>query len=265
MPTMNYNPLVTILTLSLNNDKTLTKNIDSIKDQTFRDYEHLIIDGKSSDSTLKILHSYKNKYNLKWISEYDNGISDALNKGVEIANGKYIIVIQADDYLHDRYTLIKAFKYLESEEYDIVSYPILVKITEDTFKTHNPSRLINIRYHFKNVFRHQGTFIHKRLFSKIGFYNESYKISMDYDFFFRAISIGCTYKIGYFPVAVMGGYGISRTNAYDRILEEMTIQDSNENKIFWKVSQRLFRAFYKPYKKLTCTVNHKKHFLKQLI
>ena len=86
---------VTILTAALNSGATIKKTLESVRNQTFRDFEHVVIDGGSRDETLEILKEYENTYNLTWISESDKGIADALNKGLRLAGGRYIIVIQA--------------------------------------------------------------------------------------------------------------------------------------------------------------------------
>ena len=94
---MSNDPFFTIITASLNNGATIKQTLDSIKNQTFNHFEHIVIDGGSEDPTLDILKAAETTYNLTWISERDEGIADALNKGVRKSKGQYVIVIQADD------------------------------------------------------------------------------------------------------------------------------------------------------------------------
>ncbi|WP_084445878.1 glycosyltransferase [Desulfosarcina sp. BuS5] len=79
---MSEPPFITILTAALNSGATIKKTLESVRNQTFRNFEHVVIDGGSRDETLEILKEYENTYNLAWISKPDHGISDALNKGL---------------------------------------------------------------------------------------------------------------------------------------------------------------------------------------
>ena len=123
---MSKPPFVTILTAALNSGATIKKTLESVRNQTFPIFEHIVIDGGSRDETLEILKEYENTYNFTWISESDKGISDALNKGLRLAGGRYIIVIQADDQLLHPDILDNVFPQLESEKFDILSFPVIV-------------------------------------------------------------------------------------------------------------------------------------------
>jgi len=117
-------PAVTILTASLNNSATIKKTLASVKNQHFQNLEHIVIDGGSGDETLDILKEFNGTYNLTWISEPDNGIADALNKGLKLARGHYILVIQSDDALLGRYTLAHVYSILKIEAFDIYVFPV---------------------------------------------------------------------------------------------------------------------------------------------
>ncbi len=96
---MGKRPFFTILTASYNNETTIKNTLESVSAQSFKNAEHIVIDGGSSDNTLNVLKMYEKKYDLKWISEPDEGIADAMNKGLKLSKGKYIIFIHADDRL----------------------------------------------------------------------------------------------------------------------------------------------------------------------
>lgn len=243
-------PFFSIITASLNSSKTLGDTLGSAAAQTFRDFEHIVIDGGSKDDTLCILQDFGDRYNLRWISEPDAGISDALNKGLNLSTGTYFLVLQSDDMLADNNTLERVHEMVDREHYDIYSYPVLVSLPDGSRKLHGPSRAPRIRYHFKNIFRHQGTFIHKRVHDLVGPYQTDLAISMDYDLFYRALNHGCSYAIGDFPVAVMGASGISRTQSFQRILEEVQVQRRNERSQYWRAVQFAFRSLYLPYRRV---------------
>ena len=96
--TINSKPLVSIITICRNSEKTITKTIESVKNQTYKNIEYIIIDGKSEDRTIDIVHSYKNNIS-KIISEKDDGIYDAFNKGLNLYKGDLIGFVNSDDVL----------------------------------------------------------------------------------------------------------------------------------------------------------------------
>jgi glycosyltransferase involved in cell wall biosynthesis len=101
---MKRPPYISILSATLNNVDTIERALESVSRQCFKSFEHVVVDGGSRDGTLEVIGQYENKYNLTWISEPDHGISDALNKGLRLSSGRYIIVIQADDQLYKQMT-----------------------------------------------------------------------------------------------------------------------------------------------------------------
>ncbi|MDH3468153.1 MAG: glycosyltransferase, partial [Gammaproteobacteria bacterium] len=250
-----HQPFFSVITASLNNAATLTDALNSIRAQGFRDLEHIVIDGGSQDDTLRILESYKDTYNLRWISEPDEGISDALNKGVRLSAGKYLLVIQADDFLISDDVLTHAYNLLSDEQFDIMSFPVYVVYQNGTKVLYEPRKYTNIRYHFKNIFPHQGTFVHKRVYDAVGLFRTELHISMDYDFFYRCMNAKRSFCKGNIPIAVWRAEGISHTQKYTRILYEMRVQDLNEDSKLWRVAQRAFRLLYVPYRKLHSIVN----------
>ena len=91
------NPLVSIITITLNRARYLEETILSIKNQDYLHIEHIVIDGGSTDGTLELLKRYENQYNMRWISEKDGGIIDALNKGLRMAKGDIFCWLDSDD------------------------------------------------------------------------------------------------------------------------------------------------------------------------
>jgi len=179
-------PFITILTAALNSGSTLKKTLETVRNQTFQDIEHIVIDGGSRDETLDILKEFENTYNLTWISEPDHGISDALNKGLRLSSGRYILVIQADDQLLHHNILDNVFPQLKSENFDILSFPVIL---DHPAKGKILSKPIKHLWwnHFKFVFRHQGCFVHRLVFDQIGMFRNEFRICLDYDFFYRAL------------------------------------------------------------------------------
>jgi hypothetical protein len=105
--------------------------------------------------------------------------------------------------------------------------------------------------HFKFVFLHQGCFVHRRVFERIGGFRKEFKICMDYDFFYRALAEPLSVKFGSQPVALMGGAGVGSDLKFihKRLAEERQVQAQNEQNPGWETAQFIFRLFYRPYKR----------------
>jgi glycosyltransferase involved in cell wall biosynthesis len=242
-------PLFTIITASLNNGSTIRHTLKSIKEQKYRDYEHIVCDGGSVDNTSEILEEYAKSYDLIWLSEADSGIAEALNKGLKLARGKYIYVMGADDYLIDGNVLSNVHAAIKDERYDIYSSPVIFDHPTRGKIYCKPLRFI-WWHRFRNIFPHQGVFVHRGLFNRVGNFSEKYSISMDYDFFYRALLLGCSIKFLNMPIALMGGTGLSSSKKYlvKRLREEIQIQKLNERNLFWKFAQSFFWILYFPHK-----------------
>lgn len=239
-----------ILTASLNNGATIRNTLESLKNQTCQDLEHIVIDGGSTDDSLRIMKNYEDAYNLWWISESDRGIADALNKGLAKSRGTYVVVIQSDDRFLHQEVLKKVFPLLRDEVYDIYSFPVIMRHPIYGDITRKPVRMLWWN-RFKLIFPHQGTFVHRRVYERIGGYREDFSIAMDYDFFYRAILACRTVKFHRQPaVALMGGSGIgTRLDfVHRRLKEEFLVQKMNERNPLWRMGQILFKSLYRPYK-----------------
>ncbi len=246
---MEYTPFFTILTAAYNSAATIRASLESVREQTFTDVEHIVTDGASSDDTAAILKEFESTYNLKWVSEPDAGVADALNKGLNRAQGKYILVIQADDQLLNHDVLQSVYSLIQDERFDIYSFPVIVDHPARGRYYYRPFRY-TWWHHFKTIFPHQGTFVHRRVYDQVGGYRKEFSIGIDYDFFYRALKNRCPVCIEQMPVAVMGGTGVSSNRNFleKRIREEARIQKANEDNPFWRFAQLMFRALYFPYK-----------------
>jgi len=249
-PATLKSPYFTILTASFNRQSTIQETLESISTQTFRSFEHIVIDGGSRDKTVEILTEYGRRYPLCWTSEPDEGIADALNKGLSTAKGQYIIVLQADDILIDAETLEYAFAIINKSKKDIYSFPVLLDDSSRGLIPQNPIR--HLWYNrIKFIFLHQGCFVKRRVFDEIGGFNSSFEIAMDYDFFYRALKNEYSIEFSKRPVALMGGSGIGtlKKTANDRLREEQRVHMINEDSNLWRIFQKLFWRLYIPYKK----------------
>jgi len=247
----NNPPFFTVISAVKNSDSTIGYTLESVRNQIFKDMEHIVIDGGSDDQTLDILKSYQSAYNLTYLSEPDDGIADALNKGLRLARGKYILVIQGDDRLLNSKIFQDVYRVLKTQEYAIYSCPVIFDHPIKGKVIRKPIRLLWY-LHFKFILPHQGCFVHRRVFEEIGGFRKEFSIGMDYDFFYRAIFSGHSIAFGRKPIALMGGVGLGSDPRLlgKRLVEERRVQVLNEKNRIWKMAQQMFFMFYMPYKKL---------------
>lgn len=175
------NPKITIVTICYNSEEFIADTIKSVLSQTYSNIEYFIIDGKSTDNTLKIAVTYKTDSRLKIISEKDKGIYDAMNKGISLASGDFIIFMNSGDKFYSSTIINDIF----SAGYPCDSKIIYgdVEMVYQNYKKKYKSLPIK-KLTYRMVFSHQSVFVSTDLLRKYGF-NLNYKIGADYDFFYR--------------------------------------------------------------------------------
>lgn len=188
---MKTSNILTIVTINLNNLEGLKKTFKSVVSQTKRDFEYIIIDGASNDGSKEFIENNSTELN-QWISEPDNGIYNAMNKGITKANGEYLLFLNSgDELINDE---IIETVYDKIENYDLIYFDIeFISNTSSVTKCY-PSE-ISFSYLYKDTLPHPGTFIKRDLFSKVGLYDENLKIVSDWKFFILALTkYNATYK-----------------------------------------------------------------------
>ena len=174
-------PLVSIITVVLNNKKFLQQSINSVLNQSYENYELIIIDGKSTDGTMEILKKNNSKIDF-WISEKDKGIYNAMNKGIKLSRGSIISILNSDD-IYYKHALKIATSYFNRYQYIDFLFGSVIK-----YKLLYGYRPWKIHWSFGFYSTHSiGFFIRKKSQKKVGYYNTKYKLSSDYDFFYRMI------------------------------------------------------------------------------
>lgn len=182
-------PYISIITAVKNAGQLLKKTTLSIMNQTFKDYEHVIIDGVSDDDTLSIIGKYKEQYPVKFISEPDRGISDAFNKGIELASGKWILFLGAGDELVGPTVLKRLYPVLSERESKLIVWGnvIFKDVTGKVGRWYNGDISI-FRLKRYMCLPHQAAFHNHLFFEKYGLFNPDLKRTMDYDLVLRALS-----------------------------------------------------------------------------
>lgn len=233
-------PLVSIITVTLNSEKNLEETLKSIKNQKNKDYELIIIDGQSIDSTIEIIKRNKNLINF-CLTEKDNGIYDAFNKGLKYAKGKYIVFVNSDDILtpealellskyNEKYKDIDFLFGSVKKHWGVLHgyYPHKIKFTWGFYSSHST-----------------GFYIKRASAKKIGEYNTKYKFHADFDYFYRMIvkhkmhGIG-TKKDELFGIFRRGGYS-SKIDFKKSYLEDLRIRIDNGQNYFIVAIIALFK------------------------
>lgn len=215
---MNEKPLITVVTVVYNlikeDRETFFRTcIDSVHNQTYQNIEHLVVDGASDDGTIDLLNEYANKGWIKYISEPDNSIYEAMNKGASLAAGKYITFLNSDDFYNNSNGLEKCIEKLEKTNADF-SYA-KAKIVDESGKNPYKQHLFenpNIAMVFVSMpFLHQTMIVKTEVFKKLEMYDLTYKSASDYDFVFKMIFNGCSYTFCNFVLATFktGGFSIA--------------------------------------------------------
>lgn len=171
-----------IITVCLNAEHTIRRCLESVLSQSYIDYEHIIIDGVSSDRTLDIVKEYNN---VKWISEPDTGIYDAMNKGIQMSNGEYIVFLNSDDeFLPDFLDRTNS-----KGDVDYISNAINM-IGESQVRVWNPRLPNDINFFFSMPIPHAGLVVRRLVFEQMGLFDLHFRIAADFDFVIRLLKAG---------------------------------------------------------------------------
>ena len=206
-----------VIIATYNSDKTLKQTFDSIRYQTYKNIETIIVDGLSSDKTVEIIKNYDDVIS-KWISEKDTGIYNAFNKGLFMATGDYVCFIGSDDCYCDYDVFANVEKVLEHNEVNVLSNPII------SINTNNMEKIISNKITTEDILAgcmlpHPGLFVRTDIMKMYKF-NEENKIISDYEFLFRYILDGGDIFRGEFPVAYFSDGGLSNSISGSKMWEK---------------------------------------------
>lgn len=209
-------PKISIITINLNNCDGLQKTIDSVVAQTFKDFEWIVIDGCSTDGSKELIERYA-VHITYWVSEPDKGIYNAMNKGIRIAKGEYLLFLNSGDWLCDAEILARFASRNNVEDFvygnviKVFSNGALENTKNDSLYCNNGKKLTLKSFVFGTI-PHQACFIRRDLFERFGMYDESYKIVSDNVFFIKSIlEEGASYKYYDLDVAYFDTKGVGNS------------------------------------------------------
>lgn len=220
---MNTQPFFTIITVCWNSAKTIERTIKSVLAQKLCDYEYLIVDGGSTDNTLDIIRRYEQQFNgrLKYKSEPDKGIYDAFNKGISQATGKYVWLVNSDDYIEEG-ALQKLYNTVK--EYNEGDEPIISAIMncvnekgENLYQVKSSPEKVVAAYRNNTMGTiHPATIVPKRIYDIVGLYDINYKIIGDIDWFKRAYKANMPIVFANYVVTNFMTGGVSTASGTDK-------------------------------------------------
>lgn len=229
---------ISIITVTFNRAHIIRDCIEGVLKQDFKDYEYIIVDGASKDNTVEILKEYEPNFEgrMRWISEPDKGLYDAINKGFKMAKGDVVGIINSDDFFHRKDTFDIIAKAFEDSNVDAIYGDDRVVSAEDIQRELRVTRASYFRtwmYRIGLMPGHQTFYAKRELFEKFGYYKTDYKIAADFELMLRFMYVNGV-KAKYIPETLMtfrvGGVSTQLSNKL--IVNKETIRACRENGLF---------------------------------
>ena len=226
---------ISIITATWNSGATLRDTIESVLSQDYSDWQHVIVDGGSKDNTIDIIKEYEPKYGgrLKWVSEKDRGLYDAMNKGIAMADGEVIGILNSDDFYSSKEVLSSVVSEMEASDVDAVYGDIHFVDDEDLNKC--------VRYYSSKFFKrwmmrmgyqpaHPSFYCRKKIYEEYGSFDIDFKVAADFENMLRLIYI-------------------NRINTRYLPLDFVTMRTGGASTSGWASHRRIISDHHKAFKK----------------
>ena len=245
---------ITIITVCYNSVSHIEDAINSVANQDYKEIEHIVIDGNSNDGTQEVLQKYSGKI-AHWISEPDNGIYDAMNKGIKIASGEVIGILNSDDFYFDNQVISKVVEAFTDQQIDAV-FGDLIFVDPNNLdrivRTYSSNRWHPEKFAKGYMPAHPTFFVKRKYYEKYGLFETDYKIAADYEMLIRLLYV---HKLNYtyLPLKMVkmrkGGVSsngiksnITLNNEIIRACRKHGIK-TNALKIYLKYFKKVFELF----------------------
>ena len=219
---------LSIITINYNDATGLKRTLDSVAMQTCANFEHIIVDGASTDGSVDIICQYADSQDIRrqgneakrqvaWLSEPDIGIYNAMNKGIRMASGEYLLFLNSGDVLVDENVV---YDFIASDRIeDIVAGGTLLGVDERLPKY--PPKVLTYELFVTDSLMHAATFIRRELFEHYGLYNEQHRIVSDWEFFVKVlVNNNCTYTTIDRLISLFDTTGISNQSSHSTLHEQ---------------------------------------------
>lgn len=215
---------LSIITINYNNVEGLKRTLASVAEQTYKQIEHIIVDGGSTDGSVEAIKEYVAanpdrdpffKHTIKWVSEEDSGIYNAMNKGIKKSTGAYVQILNSGDIFANLDVVERIVAEIEKVEYPELLYGNMIKKDYATGKILGKSKEVeySLRQYYTSTMNHDCCYIRRDVYDKYGLYDESLKIVSDWKWFLQAIGLGKVKPVYVdIDVTIFDASGISETN-----------------------------------------------------
>lgn len=185
---------ISLITVTFNSESTLCDTLQSVLAQSYPNIEYIIIDGASKDSTVDIIKEYEPQFNgrMRWISEKDKGLYDAMNKGIRMATGEVVGIINSDDFYHRKDVIEKVAEAFEDGTVQAVYGDVRFVNPDDLNKTvryYSSKNFSPARFRYGFMPAHPTFFTYRKYFEEFGYYKTDYRIAADYELLIRFLYV----------------------------------------------------------------------------
>lgn len=252
---------ISIITVTYNSAATLAHTLESVNSQDYRDIEHILVDGGSSDETVAIIQSYPHV--AKWVSEKDSGLYDAINKGIQMATGDVIGILNSDDFFPANHIVSRIADTFEQQQvsavYGDIAFVRPGKL-EKIVRLYSSRKFTPRRFGYGYMPAHPSFYVRKSCYTSLGFYKLDYKIAADYELLMRFIfKNGVSYA--YIPeiLVYMRTGGVSNKNILSRYtLNKEIIKACRENGVNTNMALLSLKYLNKVFEYITPVIAGKK-------
>ena len=230
---------ISLITVTFNSDRTLCDTIQSVISQHFTNIEYIIVDGSSQDNTIEIIKRYEPLFQgrLKWISEKDNGLYDAMNKGIHMATGDIVGIINSDDFYHRNDVITKVAEAFNNTDTQAVYGDVRFvnpKKLDKTVRYYSSKNFTPHLFRYGFMPAHPTFFTYRKYFEEFGYYKTDYKIAADYELLIRFLYVH-QLKSKYLPFDFMkmrtGGTSTASVKS-NILLNKEIVRACRENEIW---------------------------------
>lgn len=183
--------ILSIITINRNNAEGLQKTMQSVVGQSVSDFEYIVVDGASTDTSVDVIKQFSEKRPIKWVSEPDSGIYNGMNKGIKMASGDYIMILNSGDYLAGTQVIEQMNKAIAEANFPSIFYGNIIKIWPDgkTLIDHQIQGNFTMYDFYSGTLNPDGTYIRRSLFEQYGYFDEKMKICSDWAWMLKSIAL----------------------------------------------------------------------------
>lgn len=234
---------ISIITVCFNSAKTIRDTIESVLSQDYPEIEYIVVDGGSNDGTIEIVSEYQSKI-ASYVSEKDRGIYDAMNKGISLASGDIIGILNSDDTYMSVKTISELMQVMSQKKTDCIFADLIVvdpKNMNKVLRYYDSSKFRTNRFRFGWMPAHPTFFVKRSVYERVGLFSLKYQISADYEMLIRILHVN-QYTYAYLPkpvVRMRAGGTSSASLSRNWILNKEIVMACRENGI-WTAMPLLF-------------------------